>query len=60
MKSFFILLFSIMAVSALLVACCPDDGTGRKKADYDIIKVCSLGDTDGSSCVQYAAKRWRT
>lgn len=61
MSRFFLLLFSTMIATALLMACCPESSNGvPNKGDYDIIKVCSLGDTDGTTCVQYAAKRWGT
>lgn len=61
MRRFLLLLFSTMIVTASLIACCPESNNGvPNKGDYDIIKVCSIGDTDGTSCVQYAAKSWGT
>lgn len=59
MRRFFAFLIVTMISLLFIIGCCPDDGT-RKKRDYDIVKVCSIGDTDGTTCVQYAAKRWYT
>ena len=61
MRQFVLLVLSVMSVCALLIACCPESSKGvPNKGDYDIIKVCSIGDTDGTTCVQYAAKSWGT
>lgn len=60
MSRFLLAAFSMIAI-ALLMACCPESSKGvPNKGDYDIIKVCSIGDTDGTTCVQYAAKRRST
>ena len=60
MRRFFAFLIVTMISLLFIIGCCHDDGTRKKKADYDIVKVCSIGDTDGTTCVQYAAKRWYT
>ncbi len=59
MRRFFTFLIVTTISLLFIIGCCPDAGT-RKKRDYDIVKVCSIGDTDGTTCVQYAAKRWYT
>ena len=59
MRRFFAFLIVTMFSLPFIIGCCPEDST-KKKRQYDIVKVCSIGDTDGTTCVQYAAKRWYT
>lgn len=60
MRRFFAFLIVTMISLLFIIGCCSDHDTGRKHADYDIVKVCSIGDIDGSTCVQYGAKHWRS
>ena len=49
------------AVSALVAGCCGEGPATSKHSGkkYYPVKVCSIGDATGESCVEYAAKNYR-
>lgn len=56
---------AILALSMSLIGCECLCGEGPAKSKrtgerYYPVKVCSIGDTDGSTCVEYAAKSFDT
>ena len=54
-------LFTIAAVAAFITGCCNGDGPAKSKhsgKSYYPIKVCSIGDMTGESCVEYAVKKY--
>ena len=54
-------LFTIAAVAAFITGCCEGDGPAKSKhsgKSYYPIKVCSIGDMTGESCIEYAAESY--
>lgn len=51
----------ILSIFVVLLAGCVCEGPAESKRTgekYYPVKVCTIGDTDGSSCVEYAAKSY--
>lgn len=54
-------LFTIAAVAAFITGCCDGDGPAKSKHSgkkFYPVKVCSIGDMTGESCVEYAAESY--
>ncbi len=54
-------LLCAVAVAALVAGCCNGDGPAKSKhsgKSYYPIKICSIGDMTGESCVEYAAESY--
>lgn len=49
-----------LAFAAVLSGClCAGPAESKRTGErYYPVKVCSIGDLDGSTCVEYAAKSW--
>ena len=53
----------VLVILAFIVVGCVCEGPAKSKRSgekYYTVKVCSIGDTDGSTCVEYAAKSFNT
>lgn len=51
----------VLVILAFMVVGCECNGPAKSRRSgvkYYPVKVCSIGDLDGSSCVEYAAKSW--
>ena len=51
----------ILSIFVVLLAGCVCEGPAHSKRTgkaYYPVKVCSIGDTDGSTCVEYAAEKY--
>lgn len=53
-------LLCAVAVAALVVGCCVEGPANSKHSGkkYYPVKVCSIGDVTGESCVEYAAENY--
>ena len=53
-------LLSAVAVAALVAGCCGEGPATSKHSGkkYYPVKVCSIGDVTGESCVEYAAEKY--
>lgn len=54
-------LFTIAAVAAFVSGCCGGEGPAKSKHSdkrYYPIKICSIGDMTGESCIEYAAESY--
>lgn len=53
-------LLCAVAVAALVAGCCGEGPTTSKHSGkkYYPVKVCSIGDVTGESCVEYAAENY--
>lgn len=51
-------LIAILFLGYSLMGCCDERSRRHSTSDYKyVVKVCSLGDRDGSSCVKYYVNR---
>jgi hypothetical protein len=51
----------VLVILAFIVVGCVCEGPAKSRRSgekYYPVKVCSIGDTDGSTCVEYAAKSY--
>lgn len=49
----------LLLVAFCLIACCDGPAKSRRTGEaYYPVKVCSIGDVTGESCVEYAAKSY--